>query len=112
MNARVQAILDKLTELVSSITGKQDALVSGTNIKTINGQSILGNGDIEIEGFSGDYENLINKPAIPTKTSDLTNNSGFLTLSTLPTYEGAVADGFGLDGVMLYNLDEEDISNE
>lgn len=28
---------------------KQDALVSGTNIKTINGESILGSGNIEIE---------------------------------------------------------------
>ena len=30
--------------------GKQDKLVSGTNIKTINGQSLLGSGDITIEG--------------------------------------------------------------
>lgn len=30
--------------------GKQDTLVSGTNIKTINGASILGSGDITIEG--------------------------------------------------------------
>jgi hypothetical protein len=30
------------------IGGKQDKLVSGTNIKTINGQSILGSGDIEV----------------------------------------------------------------
>jgi hypothetical protein len=32
------------------ISGKQDKLVSGTNIKTINGNSILGNGDLVIEG--------------------------------------------------------------
>ena len=31
------------------ISGKQDNLVSGTNIKTINGQSILGEGNIEIK---------------------------------------------------------------
>lgn len=29
--------------------------------------------------FSGDYEDLANQPTIPTKTSDLTNDSGFLT---------------------------------
>ena len=34
----------------SDITGKQDALVSGTNIKTINGQSILGSGNLSISG--------------------------------------------------------------
>lgn len=32
------------------ISGKQDKLVSGTNIKTINGESILGSGDITISG--------------------------------------------------------------
>ena len=30
--------------------GKQDRLVSGTNIKTINGQSLLGSGDITVQG--------------------------------------------------------------
>lgn len=30
--------------------GKQDALVSGTNIKTINGDSILGSGDLTVGG--------------------------------------------------------------
>ena len=36
-----------------SLAGKQDVLVSGTNIKTINGTSILGSGDITISGSSG-----------------------------------------------------------
>ena len=31
------------------------------------------------ETFSGDYNDLTNTPAIPTKTSELTNDSGFLT---------------------------------
>lgn len=35
------------------ISGKQDELVSGINIKTINGTSILGSGNITIEGGSG-----------------------------------------------------------
>lgn len=30
--------------------GKQDALVSGTNIKTINGSSVLGSGDLTVDG--------------------------------------------------------------
>jgi len=34
-------------------SGKQDTLVSGTNIKTINGDSILGSGDITIQGGGG-----------------------------------------------------------
>ena len=36
------------------LNGKQDTLVSGTNIKTINGESILGSGDITIEGSGSD----------------------------------------------------------
>lgn len=75
----------------------QEQLVSGTNIKTINGESILGEGNLEISGSGGttDYTQLTNKPqinsvelsgnkslsdlGIPTKTSELTNDSGFLT---------------------------------
>lgn len=39
-------------------TGKQDALVSGTNIKTINGNSLLGSGDITVGGGSADIDEL------------------------------------------------------
>lgn len=33
----------------TELANKQDTLVSGTNIKTINGETILGSGDIEVE---------------------------------------------------------------
>ena len=35
----------------STWNGKQDALVSGTNIKTVNGNSLLGTGDISIDSL-------------------------------------------------------------
>lgn len=35
------------------LSSKQDILESGTNIKTVNGQSLLGSGNIEISGGSG-----------------------------------------------------------
>ena len=38
------------------LSTKQDTLVSGTNIKTINGTSLLGSGDITIEGGSGNVD--------------------------------------------------------
>ena len=38
------------TEIRTAFASKQDTLVSGTNIKTINNQSILGEGNIEIQG--------------------------------------------------------------
>ena len=34
----------------SALASKQDTLVSGTNIKTVNGQTLLGNGNIAIDG--------------------------------------------------------------
>jgi hypothetical protein len=37
---------------VTDISGKQNTLVSGTNIKTINGNSVLGSGDIVSAGGS------------------------------------------------------------
>lgn len=39
--------LSKVNEIID---GKQDNLVSGTNIKTVNGNSLLGSGDITISG--------------------------------------------------------------
>lgn len=60
-------LMQELTENLNVLANKQDTLVSGTNIKTINNESILGSGDIHIEGGSGgtsDYEELENKPSI------------------------------------------------
>lgn len=38
---------------VNQLNGKQDTLVSGTTIKTINGQSLLGEGNIQVDGPDG-----------------------------------------------------------
>lgn len=40
-------------EVTQGLSGKQDTLKSGANIKTINGQSVLGEGNIEIKGEDG-----------------------------------------------------------
>ncbi len=40
-------------EVGTSLAGKQGTLVSGENIKTVNGASILGSGNIEIQGGGG-----------------------------------------------------------
>jgi hypothetical protein len=44
---------EQFTSLSGSVTGKQDTLVSGTNIKTINNQTILGSGNLDIESNNG-----------------------------------------------------------
>lgn len=49
----VQSYSDNLTNWAGINTiNKQDTLVSGTNIKTINGTSLLGSGNVVIEGSS------------------------------------------------------------
>lgn len=65
-----------LTDLQTQVDAKQATLVSGTNIKTINNTSLLGSGNISI--------------SVPTAVSQLTNDSGYLTLATLPIYNGSV----------------------
>jgi hypothetical protein len=40
--------------------------------------------DISAVGFSNDYNDLDNLPTIPTATSDLTNDSGFITIGDVP----------------------------
>jgi len=46
----------------STFNGKQDLLVSGTNIKTINGTSILGSGDLDT-GYTLSVQALTSSPA-------------------------------------------------
>ena len=52
------------------ISGKQDKLISGETIKTINNQSLLGSGNITITSESGttDYNALDNRPKINNVT--------------------------------------------
>lgn len=44
------AEIEELYTTHEDLNSKQDVLISGTNIKTINGESIVGSGDIVIEG--------------------------------------------------------------
>jgi hypothetical protein len=46
----ITGTLSSQTDLQSALDSKQATLVSGTNIKTINGSSLLGSGDITISG--------------------------------------------------------------
>lgn len=79
---------------------KQNILVSGTNIKTINGNSLLGEGNIEIQGGGSGIADApsddklygrkngqwseVTIPTVPTKTSQLENDSNFVTSEQLP----------------------------
>lgn len=41
---------NQVTGLENDLNNKQNVLVSGTNVKTINGQSIVGSGDLSVSG--------------------------------------------------------------
>ena len=73
----ITGTLSSQTDLQSALDAKQDDLVSGTNIKTINSTSLLGSGNISVQ---------------PTLTLTTTGTSGAATLvgSTLniPQYSG------------------------
>ena len=47
---QIGGTLSNQTDLQTALDAKQASLVSGTNIKTINGNSLLGSGNIEIPG--------------------------------------------------------------
>ena len=59
-----------------SLTGKQDVLVSGTNIKTINNESLLGSGNITVSSGGGSGEtNVIESISINGTTQTVTNKN-------------------------------------
>ena len=79
----------KISDLSTFIT-RQDVSNCITEIKTINGQSLIGTGNIVISSdtpiqplVAGDNiditNNIISVTGMHTKTSDLTNDSGFLS---------------------------------
>lgn len=50
-DTKVDALTPRVESVETTLGNKQDTLVSGTNIKTINNQSILGEGNIEISDY-------------------------------------------------------------
>lgn len=55
-----------------------------TNLPKINGVTLQGNKTAEEYGLASASD-------VPSKVSDLTNDSGFLTLATLPIWDGGVS---------------------
>lgn len=67
-------LTDVTSNIQAQLNNKQATLVSGTNIKTINGTSILGSGNITISGGSGDVDLLNTENIEPA--SNMTYNVG------------------------------------
>lgn len=60
-NDAADAATEAIADLDTKLAAKQDTLVSGTNIKTINNQSLLGSGNITIGGGGQVREAVIGK---------------------------------------------------
>lgn len=93
----------------NAVKDKQDTLVSGTNIKTVNGQSLLGSGNIAIQGggnnlhtsTSGTFQGTSPGSGVPASTGSYTANfyrvGGLATFDVQVTFAPVYAgDGFDL----------------
>lgn len=76
-----------------TLTGNQTAaqlgLATPSDIPSVPVQSVNGKTGVVVLN-AADVGALPSSTVIPTKTSDLQNDSGYLTLATLPIYNGGV----------------------
>ena len=97
----LQAVPDTyaLKSEIPDISTKQDKLVSGTNIKTVNGTSLLGSGNIEINASAD------NVPTLQTTPKGTTSNY---------IYSTGIFDGYGvisdITNAITYSTDKASIS--
>ena len=82
--ATVDNLAKSVDNLNASVTNTRKEYVSTLNQTFTEEQKARARNNIGAgnSSFSGSYEDLNNKPTIPTKTSELENDSGFITEST------------------------------
>ena len=76
----ITGILSNQTDLQNALNAKQDTLVSGTNIKTVNSTTILGSGNLPVQ------EVLVSATNIKTVNGSTLLGSGDLVISTTSTW--------------------------
>ena len=89
---------------VRSVDGATGAVVTNAvkttpqSLSDTQKQQVRNNIGAGTSSFDGDYNNLTNKPTIPTKTSELDNDSGFITDIPIAstTQLGGIKVGAGL----------------
>ena len=106
------------TEVDNAITAatatKQDTLVSGTNIKTINNESLLGSGNIDIQGGGG--VNVVQTTG--TSTTDVMSQDAVTTQLNNKANKSAAVGGYqfgsanNVDYLRYKNVNTDNIGNE
>lgn len=102
----IQDNLDRLKDAIDSTqsgvrdldSNKQDVLVSGVDIKTINGESLLGNGNITISGGGG---SITIDTALDTSSTNAVENRAIATALESKQDTFSVGDGLSFDGGIL-----------
>ena len=79
----------------NTFNGKQATLVSGTNIKTINGSSVLGSGDLTVSASAGGSNTQVqyNSTGALAGDANFTWDGTTLKSTNLETTGGVLADG-------------------
>lgn len=111
--ANYQPVGDYATK--TELTSKQDTLVSGTNIKTVNGQSLLGEGNIEIQGggtitvdsaLSTDSENPVQNKVITNALNDKASKTELATKQdSINKYVSSITPNPQSTGFILSTID-------
>lgn len=98
----ITGTLSSQTDLQSALNAKQDTLTSGTNIKTLEGQSLLGSGNIDLTKSDVGLANVdntsdLNKPISTATQTALNAKQNTLTLTTTGTSGAATLVGSTLN---------------
>ena len=90
----ITGTLSNQTDLQSALDAKQETLVSGTNIKTINGLSVLGSGDLAIAIEWGDITGtLSNQTDLQSELDD--KQDTLVSATNIKTINGTSILGSG-----------------
>lgn len=97
---KINTVFTEMAQAQTDIAGKQNTLVSGTNIRTVNGNSLLGSGDVTISGGGSiavsDEGTQLTAAATSVNfvgAGVTATNSGSAVTVTIPGGGGALTDG-------------------